>query len=48
MSKENIYSVRPPALKFKKLQDTDDYIEYEVKTYKDSKNSKHVSKDDPT
>lgn len=48
MSKGNIYDVRPPSLKFKKIDDNDDYIEYEVKTYKDSKNSKNVSKDDPT
>ena len=47
-SKENIYHVRPPTLRFKKVDETSDYIEYSIKTLKNSKDTNHVKTNDPS
>ena len=36
-SLRGINNVRPPLLKFKKTKETSNYIEYEIKTFKDAK-----------
>ena len=41
---EGIHYVRPPELKFDEIKNTDEYIEYKITTYKDSKekNSENI------
>jgi hypothetical protein len=41
---EGIHYVRPPELKFEEIKNTDEYIEYKITTFKDSKekNSENV------
>ena len=34
---EGIHYVRPPELKFEEIKNTDEYIEYKITTFKDSK-----------